>query len=77
MKIARFLVTPEFLLDLLRLPRGTELICAGMDRMYVELTIRHPDLHDVELREAERPPLIRPLFHREDQIVLLMDWGQE
>ena len=77
MKIARFLMTPEFLLDLLRLPKGTEFIWAGTDRNYIELTIKHPDLKDVELQEAERPPLIRPQFHREDQIVLLMDWGQE
>lgn len=77
MKIARFLVTPEFLLDLFRLPKGTEFVWAGMDRTYIELTIRHLDLRDVELQEAERPPIIRPVFQREDDIVLLVDWGQE
>lgn len=75
MKIARFLVTPELLLDLFHLPRGTEFIWAGMDRTCIELTIRHPDLRDVELQDR-RPPLINPQFQREGDVVLLVDWGQ-
>jgi hypothetical protein len=75
-KIARFLMTPEFLRDLLCLPLGTTIIWAGMDPSGIELTIEHPDLKDVELQEAARPPLIRPLFQREDAVVLLVDWGQ-
>ena len=47
MKIARFLVTPDFLRDLLHLPLGTEIVWAGMVApLSIELTITHPDLHE-------------------------------
>jgi hypothetical protein len=78
-KIARFLVTPEFLRDLLHLPVGTTITWAGMDHTYgpcIELTIEHPDLRDVEVVEDEHPPLIEPRFQREGDVVLMVDWGQ-
>lgn len=77
MKIARFLVTPELLRQVLDLPAGTEIVWAGFNHRCIELTIEHPDLRDVELAEAEWPPLIRPTFAREADVVLLMDWGEE
>jgi len=77
MRIARFLVTPELLRQLFHLPLGTDIVWAGMDHQHIELTVTHPDLHDVEVVEAEHPPLIRPTFHREADVVLLVDWGQE
>lgn len=81
MKIARFLVTPEFLRQILHLPIGTEVTWAGMEQGHayppcIELTIEHPDLRDVELVEGERPPLIEPKYRREDDAVLMIDWGQ-
>jgi hypothetical protein len=80
MKIARFLVTPEFLRQILHLPIGTEVTWAGMDHSSywpcIELTIEHPDLRDVELVADEHPPLIEPQFHREGDVVLMTDWGQ-
>jgi hypothetical protein len=80
-KIARVLVTPELLRELLHLPLGTRIVWAAMDHTYgghaaIELTIEHPDLRDVELVEDEQPPLIRPVYRREDDVVLLVDWGQ-
>lgn len=76
MKMARFLVTPELLRELLHLPRGTEIVGAEMDHHDIAVTIEHPDLRDVELVEGERLPLIRPTFRREADVVLLVDWGQ-
>jgi hypothetical protein len=76
MKIARFHVTPELLRELFHLPRGTEVVYAEMDHHDIAVTIEHPDLRDVDLVEGERPPLIRPVFHREAEIVMLEDWGQ-
>ena len=63
MRIARFLVTPELLRQLLRLPVTSEIVWAGMDAGGIELTIRDPALQDVTLREGERPPFICPLMH--------------
>jgi len=67
-KIARFLVTPEFLCDLLHLPIGTEILCAGMvpeaHWPAIVLTVRSPTLRDVDLAQGERPPLVTPRFER-------------
>ncbi len=80
MRIARVHVSPEFLRDALHLPAGTEILWAGMPLPHadsiIEVTLTHPDLREVELVGGERPPLIRPRFHREAECVLLEDWGQ-
>jgi hypothetical protein len=75
--IARFQMSPEFLRELLHLPRGTAIVRAGMDRDNIELTIAHPDLRNVSLADEEQPPLIQPTFRREADVVLLVDWGQK
>jgi hypothetical protein len=75
-RIARLLVSPEFLRDALDLPAGTGIVRAGVADGCVELTITHADLRDVAPEDEARPPLICPTFHREDTAVLLVDWGQ-
>jgi hypothetical protein len=73
------LVSPDLLREALHLPIGTKITWAGIDRhateLLIELTIEHPDLRDLERAEIE-PPLIRPRFQRERDVVLLVDWGQ-
>ena len=81
MKIARVLVTSELLREALHFPAGTEIVRAGMPddpRAWrdIELIIRHDDLRDIALEECVQPPLIRPVFHREADVVMLEDWGQ-
>jgi hypothetical protein len=79
-RIARFLVTPELLREMFRLPVGTAIVWAGMDHhtcpSTIEITIEHQDLRDVELVEDELPPLIRPTYRCEGDIIMLVDWGQ-
>jgi hypothetical protein len=76
MTIACFVISPDLLRELLHLPRGTEIVCAGMDQQGIELTVTHQDLRHVELADGERPPRIEPRFRREADVVLLVDWGQ-
>lgn len=76
MKIARFLITPEFLRAALFLPETATLVWAGMDRSgEIELTVKSPDLKDVELKEGERPPLISPRY-RQQEPILFVEWGE-
>ena len=64
MRIARFLMTPELVRQLLRLPVTSAIVWAGMDALGgIELTVTDPGLRDVTLCEGERPPFIRPLMH--------------
>ena len=78
MKVARVLITPEFLRGALHLPLTTEIVTACMlDEPYrmIEVTVRDPNLFDVELAEGEAPPLILPKFRRNVPVELI-DWGQ-
>lgn len=62
MRLARILVTPELLRQVLHLPIATDIIRAGWDRDAIELVVSHPDLPDAVLQEGERPPLATPTF---------------
>lgn len=76
MKIARFLITPEFLRAALFLPETASLVWAGMHRTgEIELTVKSPDLRDVTVLEGERPPLISPRYRRQDPVVFV-EWGE-
>lgn len=75
MKIARFFVTPELLRELLHSPGTTTIVWAGMDHHEIELTVEDPGLREVELRDDDRPPLVRPTFRAQAPAVLV-DWNQ-
>jgi hypothetical protein len=76
MGVARMLVTPELLRELLHLPYTTDIVMAGMDRENIELVVRDPALRDVVLSELERLPLVTPTF-RKNVPVEFIEWGQQ
>jgi hypothetical protein len=76
-KIARFLITPEFLREVLHLPAGTDIVGASCHYpLHVELVVTHPDLPDVTLAQGESPPLVAPTFIRQDHEVMFVGWGR-
>lgn len=81
MGYARILVSAELLRQALHLPTDTRICMAAMPREYssweqVELTVAHPDLKDVPLREGEFPPIVSPTFQHQ-QPVVFVEWGQK
>jgi len=72
---ARMIISEQLLLDCLHLPAGTEIknvaTTHALGYCDVELTVSHPDLH----AGADSPPLITPIFRRQDPVVFI-DWGQ-
>jgi hypothetical protein len=69
---ADLFITPELLVELMRLPKGTRIRGARYDAASatVILVVSHPDVH------ASR---ITPTYYREwsDCRVTFVDWGQE
>lgn len=80
MNAACVLITPELLVQVLKLPSGTKMSAASMtdgpEGCYVRVTLEHPDLPlvvDGELAKAN------PCFHRYDDktepLVEFVSWG--
>ena len=82
MKVARFQLSTELLRETLCLPRTTEIVSVEMapDRYttypLIEVTVRDPDLRDVELAEDEPPPLVTPSFQK-NLPVEFVSWNQK
>ena len=77
MKVARILVSFDFLREALHLPPCTEIKAV---RSYdspdlAEITLTHPDLRDVDVAPGEGPPIVSPTFRRNVPVEFL-DWGQ-
>lgn len=77
MGAARLRVSTELLREVLHLPIGTDITCAGTVVGFdqIELTVTHPDLQDMPAREGTLPPLICPTFRRQEPIVF-EGWNQ-
>ena len=78
MGYARFRITFELLRDVLHLPAQTEIKLVAMPTSKYwhdecEITVEHPDIKTHP--EGEVPPLVSPLFHKQDPVVFI-DWGQ-
>ena len=71
MKIARFMVTPEFLRQRMNLPLTANLERAGFDAMSGNFVfvVTDPDLPDVQLLEGDDPPLVTPMLRKQPRIV--------
>lgn len=85
MRIAKFRVTAELLIQALCLPPGTKIQgistlpifgdSPGQDGWDMELTVEHPDLKEVDVDEGESAPTVKPMLRRQDPVVF-EGWGQ-
>ena len=85
MRVARTLVTPEFMRQALNLPCTTTIVgvCMAteggvgvvMPHDLIELTVSDSALRDVELEDGELPPFVEPTFQRREPIEFL-GWNQ-
>ncbi len=81
MKVARVLITPELLCQMLHFPDGTVLGDVRMDTYggggrYVALLVEHKDLKDAVVTVATGPPKITPHYERRGDAVVFVGWGQ-
>lgn len=77
MKIARFLVTKEFLRELLHLPLDAEIVTAsGGPGHCIEFVVRDEGLQDVDVTVTTAAPLVEPTW-KKNQPVEFVGWNQK
>jgi len=71
-RIGRFTISQELLIDALNLPNGVRIVNAATgNNGEILLTVKHHDLPDVGMGE---PTALKPIFLQQRPIVM-KDWG--
>jgi hypothetical protein len=75
MRAIGVLISPELILMALPFPEGTQVKSVNKTERPGEIyvVIEHSGLP--ELAEGQEPPLCKPLFGRNEQVVYFKDWG--
>lgn len=63
MKVARVLITPEFMADFLEFPDGSHIVGCRWDasERHIELLVEHPTFLDVK---PDKAPTVEPMYTR-------------
>ena len=67
-RLARIQITPEIIVEALKLPQETRIIGCIEFAGLIELKVEHPDLP--ELKHGDKIPLIKPIYKK-----IEFNWG--